>query len=204
MLISKRTQCTLHLPSHLSEVHAAQPQKTRENNFPRFSPLPPPPNHPHSFALAPFYVLFGFAGKTPGETLLPVPLYVCMCVLPSVPFCLIRKSSVGRGGYGRETRETKQTRDMTGTRRGKTENMKRSPTVYSCNLCSLPRVRFWRRTERFIVERGERNKEREKHSTKGRHCRPPKPYTTPLKPSLSSVHTLRAFLSSPLRWKEWM
>lgn len=30
MLISKRTQCTLHLPSHLSEVHAAQPQKPQK------------------------------------------------------------------------------------------------------------------------------------------------------------------------------
>lgn len=60
MLISKRTQCTLHLPSHLSEVHAAQPQKTEKITSLLSLLLLLLLATLSLFTLVLFYVLFGF------------------------------------------------------------------------------------------------------------------------------------------------
>lgn len=108
MLISKWTQCMLRLPSHLSEVHAAQPQK-KEKITSLVSP--PPPYHPHPFALVLFYVLFGFCCETSMRNFATCVYIMYMCVLPFW----------GGRRYERETRETQQSGDMSDKRRGETE-----------------------------------------------------------------------------------
>lgn len=142
MLISKRTQCTLHLPSHLSEVHAAQPQKTRENNFPLFSP---PPRHPHPFALGAVLCFVWFRCENSRRNFATCAFACvreCVCVSHAPVSAILFDKKMERGARRGEERnnrdQTNQGHDRDGE--GETENMKRSPTVYSCNLCSLPRV----------------------------------------------------------------
>lgn len=169
----------MHASSPLPPVRSAcsTASKNRKNNFPLFSSPPPPPCHPHSFALAAFYVLFGFAVKTPGETLQPVCILfdkkykfclfvcacarACVCVWVHVRMCELACAHGVRVCVGGD--QTQQNRNMRDRRRGETVRSKWYPTVYSCNFGSFL-LWVWLWIERFIVKESKNNGDRKKET----------------------------------------